>query len=120
MQSNGQRFVCPNRAGAIGIIAFAMSTLWSNSCAAAELLVGGATISITPSKPVALDGQMNTRIARKVESEVTATALALESSEGATALDQAILVSCDLVGISKEVLEATRERLKRRLGDFAV
>src|SRR3712207_3409562 len=32
---------------------------------AAELLVGGATVSITPDQPVALEGQMVTRIARK-------------------------------------------------------
>jgi hypothetical protein len=31
---------------------------------AAELLVGGATTSITPDQPVALAGQMTTRIAR--------------------------------------------------------
>ena len=31
---------------------------------AAELHVGGATVSITPDRPVALAGQMHTRIAR--------------------------------------------------------
>src|SRR4051812_875372 len=49
---------------------------------AAELLVGGATVSITPDRPVALAGQMHTRVSRAVESPVTATALALESREG--------------------------------------
>ncbi len=37
-------------------------------CRAAELYVGGATVSITPDRPVALAGQMHTRIARNVES----------------------------------------------------
>src|SRR4051812_37670658 len=45
----------------------------------AELLVGGATISITPDRPIALAGQMHTRIAKDVRSPVTATALAFES-----------------------------------------
>ncbi len=51
-------------------------------CRGAELHVGGATVSITPDRPVALAGQMHTRIARDVESPVTATALALESRDG--------------------------------------
>lgn len=85
---------------------------------AAELLVGGAATSITPAQPVALDGQMVTRIARTVESPVTATALALESREGEKVLDQAILVSCDLVAIRVGVLEAVRQRLHKRLPDF--
>src|ERR1700677_2909829 len=66
---------------------------------AAETSVGVATVSITPDQPVALSGQMNTRISRGVRSPVTATALALESKRGSEVLDQAILVSCDLVGI---------------------
>ena len=72
---------------------------------AAELHVGGATISITPDRPVALAGQMHTRIARSVESPVTATALALESRAGDKVIDQAVLVSCDLVTIDAAVLD---------------
>ncbi|HEU5117804.1 MAG TPA: hypothetical protein VFT74_14350, partial [Isosphaeraceae bacterium] len=66
-------------------------------CPAAELHIGGASVSITPDQPVALAGQMHTRISQGVESPVTATALALESREGDRSVDQAILVSCDLV-----------------------
>ena len=52
------------------------------SADAAELLIGAATTSITPDKPVALSGQFHTRISQKVETPVTATALALESRDG--------------------------------------
>ena len=62
-------------------------------CRAAELHVGGSTVSITPNRPVALAGQMHTRIARDVESPVTATVLALESREGDKVLDQAVMIS---------------------------
>jgi hypothetical protein len=79
---------------------------------AAEFWVGGATISITPDQPVALSGQMRTRIAREVESPVMATALAIETREGEQVLDHAIMVSCDLVAIRKGIIEAVRERLK--------
>ncbi len=81
----------------------ATSLLWAIAGAAepvktAELWIGGATVDITPDKPVPLDGHRNLRISNKVESPITATALALESRDGDQMLDQAIIVSCDLVG----------------------
>ena len=51
---------------------------------------------------------------------MTATALALESREGDKVLDQAILVSCDLVAIDAAVLDRVRRRVKDRLPDFDV
>src|SRR5262249_2222708 len=65
-----------------------------------------------------LFGQMNTRIAQTVESPATATALALESRDGDRVVDQAIMVSCDLVLISRGVTDKVRERLKGRLAGF--
>ncbi len=87
---------------------------------AAELRVGAATISITPDRPVALSGQMHTRIAREVKSPVTAAVLALESREGDKTLDQAIMVACDLVAIREGILDRVREQLKERLPGFDV
>src|SRR5689334_9914914 len=87
-------------------------------CRAAELHVGGATISITPDRPVSLAGQMHTRIAKQVESPVTATALALESRRGDKVIDQAILVSCDLVVIGDGIVEPVRRRLNERIPGF--
>ena len=85
---------------------------------AAELLVGGATVSITPEQPVALWGQMHTRISTAVESPVTATVLALESVNGDKSLEQTVMVACDLVAIPQHVLEKTREQISKRLPDF--
>ena len=87
---------------------------------AGELLVGTANIDITPSRPVALSGQRHTRVAREVESPVTATVLALETRNGDTVLDQAIIVSCDLVAIRDGIQERLRERAKSRLSGFDV
>jgi len=87
---------------------------------AADLHVGGATVSITPDRPVAIAGQMHTRVAKSVESPATATALALESRDGEKSLDLAILVSCDLVAIPDAVLEQTRRKLKDRLAGLDV
>jgi len=86
---------------------------------AAELRVGGATVSITPDRPVALAGQMHTRVARNVESPATATALVLESVDGDKVIDQAVLVSCDLVAIENAVLERVRQLVKERCPGLA-
>ena len=88
--------------------------------ALSELLVGAATVSITPSEPVALAGQMRTRIADKVQSECLASVLALETRRGQEAVDQAVFVACDLVAIREGVIEKVRERLKDRLPGFPV
>jgi transcription elongation GreA/GreB family factor len=101
----------------LGFLAFLVLTA-ASECRASELLAGASSISITPDRPVALQGQMNTRISRGVRSPVTATALALESREGHRPLDQAILLSCDLVAIDGHVLERVRALLKDRLPGF--
>jgi len=87
---------------------------------AAELLVGAASVSITPEQPVALSGQIHTRIAADVESPVTATAVAIETRQGDKVLDQAIMVSCDLVAIRDDIQQRFRQRVKASLPDFDV
>ncbi len=93
-------------------------TLVANGVLAAELLIGAATTSITPDQPVALAGQFNTRISKGVDNPVTATAVAIESRSGDQVVDQAILVSHDLVMVSAGVLPPLRERLGKKLPDF--
>jgi predicted RNA-binding Zn ribbon-like protein len=85
---------------------------------AAELRFGAATVDITPSEPVALDGQRGVRIAKKAETPISATALALETRDGTNVIDQAIMVSCDLVAIREGMLEKVRARVAPRLADF--
>jgi hypothetical protein len=87
---------------------------------ASQLFIGTASVDITPPKPVALSGQRRTRIATEVESPVTATALALETRDGDKVLDQAIMVSCDLVAIRDGVQDGFRERVNKRLADFDI
>ncbi len=85
-----------------------------------KLFVGGATVSITPDRPVALWGQMHTRISKGVESPVTATVLVLESRSGSEVHDEAVMVACDLVAIPTEALEQTRLRVQERLPQLPV
>jgi hypothetical protein len=79
---------------------------------AAELLVGTAETDITPAEPVAVSGQFSLRIARKVETPITANVIALESREEDLSRDVAIMVSCDLLYIPSEVLELVRKAVR--------
>ncbi len=95
-------------------------TAASVSLNAAEFRFGSASVDITPDKPVALDGQRNVRISKSPETPITATALALESRDGDKAVDQAIIVSCDLVAIREGILQKVRAKVQPQLKDFDV
>ena len=62
---------------------------------AAELWVGTAVVDITPTEPVAVSGQFHLRIAKTIETPVTANVIALESRGDGLSRDVAIMVSCD-------------------------
>lgn len=102
---------------AFGLIA---GSLFSSFLSAADLHIGGASVSITPDKPVALWGQMNTRISNGVESPVTATVLTLERRDGDKSLERSVMVACDLVAIPKDALARTRELVSAHLPEFPV
>ena len=90
----------------------------SAGASAAELLVGTAIVDITPARPVAVSGQFHLRIAKTVETPITANVIALESREQGLSRDVAIMVSCDLLYIPSEVLERVREAVRERLPDL--
>lgn len=72
-----------------------------------KLLFGWSEISITPDKKISLMGQFVERISEYVEKPVTATAMAVDSGT-----DQMVLVSCDLAGVTHNLLTAIRQRLQ--------
>ena len=82
------------------------------------LLAGWAVAEITPPKPVNLVGQYEKRISVSVRDPLTATALALETRGGPGGAEQAILISCDVIGIPKSVTDRVREKLRSLLPDF--
>jgi len=83
-----------------------------------QLHVGAASVDITPSEPVAVAGQFHLRIARKIESPVTANVIALESRQGDRSLDLAVMVSCDVAYIPAELLGLVRQTVARSLPKF--
>lgn len=84
---------------------------------AAPLMVGWASVNVTPPKPVALGGQMFTRISKFVHDPVTATALVLTTAVENEKPEQTIMVSLDGPG-REGIVEALRERLKSKLPDL--
>lgn len=78
-----------------------------------KVLIGWATKSITPQRPVILLGQFHPRISKYVNDPIMATALAIETED-----DQAIMVSCDLAFVERSVLHRLRESIKDRIKDF--
>ena len=70
--------------------------------------IGWAEESIVPEKKVKLSGQFYERISEYVESDITATAMAIDSDG-----DMAIIVSVDIVKINDSVLTKAREKFAK-------
>jgi len=86
-----------------------------------KLLAGWSQKNITPSKPSLLAGQFYERIAEYVRDPITATALALESvDENGAVIEQAIMISCDLLLVEKHIQERLRQHLNEKLPGFDI
>jgi hypothetical protein len=82
------------------------------------MLVGWASRDITPGRPVVLQGQFHVRVSDSVNDLLTATALAVEGRCADRCADQALMVSCDRVGIPDEIQERVRKAVSPRLPGF--
>ena len=74
-----------------------------------KLKIGWSEVSITPDKKIALAGQFAERISEYVETPITVTALAVTDGE-----EQLIICSCDLVNISKNLVDDVRKVVKEK------
>lgn len=84
-----------------------------------QLYVGWSQRSITPDKPVRLQGQFYQRTSQYVQSELVVTVLALETKDAAGGtLEQMMIGACDLCDVSAELLAEVRSRLKGQLPGF--
>lgn len=100
----------------IGALVLALGCVSQPALVLAELRVGSTTVDITPPRPVALEGQFNTRVAQQVETPLVATILAVESTSPRS--DQFIAVACDVVGIPDPVRDAVRARVRETLSEI--
>ena len=71
-------------------------------------LIGWAEESLVPNKKVSVYGQFYERISDHVETEVTATAMAIEYEE-----EKAIIISCDLTNISDSLSQKIRDKFAK-------
>lgn len=78
-----------------------------------KLLIGWAEETLVPEKKVSLAGQFYERISQFVESEITATAMAVESCG-----DQMIMVSADITGVPNFLMALVREKFAKEVADF--
>lgn len=83
-----------------------------------SLKIGWAQTDITPNRPVILGGYWHARVTKEVLDPVTATALAIESTPGKGEKNYAVMVSCDLVYISRELCDSVRTRIRSELKSF--
>lgn len=77
------------------------------------LKVGWSSRDFTPPRPAMLQGQFYRRVAKAVADQLTVTALAVEGGG-----DAAVLVSCDIVGISAATLAGVRDGVSRLAPDI--
>ena len=70
------------------------------------LKFGWSETDITPKQKIALDGEFFERATNEVETPITVTALAIEVNK-----EQTVLCSCDVIGITSELVESVRERI---------
>src|SRR3989442_14775860 len=77
--------------------------------AESEWKVGLANVKITPEKPVPMAGYASrTKPFEKVEQDIYAKAMALEDRQG----NRAVLVTTDLIGLSRAVAEPVCRRIQ--------
>ena len=76
-----------------------------------KLMVGWDRQDITPHQPVELMGQYYQRISSNVRDPLTVTALALEQTT-ASGVEQAVMVSVDVVGLDYAFLKAVRAAVR--------
>jgi hypothetical protein len=100
--------------------AFLLTSIPAEKASCAEILIGSAVADITPDKPVALNGQWGLRVSTKAETPIIATVLTLQGSDNENKQDQAVLVSCDLTGVTPEILQKVRDAVRPQLPNLDV
>lgn len=81
----------------------------------ADFRVGWSEVSITPEdRSVLLAGQFYARVSEGIKDPVVATIMAIDSGDAGSVF----LISCDLVAISEDLLDAVRAHLRISLPEF--
>ena len=90
----------------------------NNGEQAGKLRIGWASADLTPEDPVVLTGFSRARVSEGVMDPITATVLAIESGKDGGKANSVIMVSCDIISISDELLDRVRVRVKEALPEI--
>lgn len=93
------------------IAAIALLTIGVRKCWAAQIYVGTSETSITPDRPVALEGAFHLRVSQEVHSPIMASVVVIESRDGDKVIERSVMVSADLVHLPTELTQGVRERV---------
>ena len=85
---------------------------------AGQLFVGWALADVTPDRPVSIVGPGKKNISTSVLDPLTATVLAIETRGDNGEKEQAIMISCDLVGIPSQTQKKLQEIIAGELSGF--
>lgn len=102
----------------IALFLFITVMCTSSNMFASELYIGAATADISPALPVALQGQGHLRIAKTAETPLAASVIALESREGNRSLDAAIMVSCDVTFLPRELIKMVFDEVHKKMPEL--
>jgi hypothetical protein len=100
------------------LLLFIASSVVALNLQASELFIGTATADISPALPVALQGQGYLRIAKTAETPLAASVLVMESREGNRALDAAIMVSCDVTYLPRELNKMVCDEVHKQIPEL--
>lgn len=80
-----------------------------------KLKIGWSEESITPDRKIRLAGQFYERFSEYVETEITATAMAVEADG-----DEMIIISADMTNIPEHLIKKVRDKFSRMIDTFDV
>jgi hypothetical protein len=84
------------------------------------LSIGWAMEDITPGDSAVLYGQYYDRISEYVQSPLTVTACAIESADNNGNKEQAIMLSADLLWVTKTMQDSLKNLIRNKIPDFDV
>jgi hypothetical protein len=99
-------------------VLFITAFCFVTNLSASELRIGTATADISPALPVALQGQGHLRIAETAETSLAASIIALESIEGNRSLGAAIMVSCDVTYLPRELVKMVCDEVHKKMPEL--
>ena len=83
-----------------------------------EVYIGASEVSITPDRPVPLEGSFTLRISDGIQSPIVASIIIIESRQDNKVSERSVMVSADLVHLPMEMVHAVRKKISRHYPEW--